>query len=90
MMRLLWDAFPSAEPLKMALEAVKSWNVAGFRWLLDSKMGVLSPSELVRPFEAACSYSCGSSVLGLSSSAAAHLLGLRPVGLVWSVFCVAV
>jgi hypothetical protein len=90
MMRLLWDALPSAEPFKIALEAVKSWNVAGFRWLLDRKMGVLSPSELVRLFEATCSsgsYSCGSSVLGLSSSAAAHLRGLQPVGLVWSVLC---
>jgi hypothetical protein len=89
-MRLLWDAAPDAEPLKLALEAVKSWSVAGLRWLLDNKIGVISACELVRLFEAACSsgsYSCGSSVLGLSASAAAHLRGLRPVGQVWSVLC---
>jgi hypothetical protein len=66
MVRLLWDSFPRANPLELAMEAVRSWNVAGLRWLLEHKLGALSSSDWVCLFEAACSagsYACGSSVL---------------------------
>jgi hypothetical protein len=84
-MRLLWDAFPRANPLELALEAMKSWNVACVRWLLKHKIGELSASDLVRLFEGACSsgsYSCGSSVLGLSETIASCLRSLSRVGVV--------
>jgi hypothetical protein len=87
-MRLLWDAFPRANPFEVAVEAVKVWNIAGLRWLLDHKMGALSSCDLCRLFERAClsgSYLCGSSVLvvlGFSASPASHVRGLRPVGVV--------
>jgi hypothetical protein len=41
-MRLFWDAFPNANPLKVALEALKGWNFGGLRWLLDHKAVALS------------------------------------------------
>jgi hypothetical protein len=84
-MRLLWDAFPTADALEMSLEAVKSWNSEGLRWLLDHKMGSLSPRSLVRLFEGACSsgsYLCASAVMGFSASADSHLRLRRPVGVV--------
>jgi hypothetical protein len=85
LMGLMWNAYPCVKPLELAIEAVKSWNAAGLRWLLGKKMGDLSSGDLVRLFEAAClsgSYSCGSSVLSFSGSAASHLRGLSPVGVV--------
>jgi hypothetical protein len=90
LMRLLWDAFPTANPLEVAFEAVNSWNVAGLRWLLGNKINALSPNDLVLLFKGACSagsYSCGSSVIGFSASAEAHLRLQRPVGVVGRVFC---
>jgi hypothetical protein len=90
LMRLIWGAFPHANPLELALAAVKSWNAAGLRWLLEHKIGGLSEVDLVRLFEAACSsgsYSCGSSVLRFSGPAASYLRGLRRVGVVGSVLC---
>jgi hypothetical protein len=72
LMRRFWDAFPAVSPLEVALEAVKSWNVAGLRWLLDNKIDAMSQSGLVRLFKGACSsgsYSCASSVMGFSASA---------------------
>jgi hypothetical protein len=90
LMRLLWDAFPEANPLEVGLEAVKSWNLVGLRWLLEYTISAMSPRELVRLFEGACSsgsYSCGSSVLGFSAAAASHLRGLHPVGVVGRVLC---
>jgi hypothetical protein len=90
LMRMLWEAFPDANPLEAALEAVKSWNLAGLRWLLDTKIDALSPNDLVRLFKGACSsgsYSCASSVMDFSASAEAHLRLQRPVGLVGRVLC---
>jgi hypothetical protein len=90
LMRLLWGAVPDANPLEVALEAAKSWNLAGIRWLLDNRIDVLSPNDLDRLFKGACSagsYSCASSVLGFSSSAEAHLRLQRPVGVVGRVLC---
>jgi hypothetical protein len=54
-MRLVWDSFPSANPLTLALEAAKSWNLAGFRWLLYRKIDTQSPCDVFRLFEGACS-----------------------------------
>jgi hypothetical protein len=85
LMRLLWDACPRANPVEIAVEATKSWNMVGLRWLLDHKMGALSSCDVLRLFEKAClsgSYWCGSSVLGFGASAASHIGGLRPVGVV--------
>jgi hypothetical protein len=90
LMRQLWDAFPGADPLELALEAVKSWNLAGLRWLLDHKVVALSPRDLAGLFEGACwsgSYACGSSVLGFGAPAAAYLRLLPPVGPIWRVLC---
>jgi hypothetical protein len=85
LMRLLWDAFPYAPPMVLALEAVRSWNAIGLRWLLDHRKGALSFHDLVRLFRGAClsgSYSCACSVLGSSASAASQLRLLPPVGAV--------
>jgi hypothetical protein len=85
LMRLLWDAFPDANPFEVAVEAMKAWNVAGLRWLLDHKMDRLSSCELSRLFEKAClsgSYLCGASALRFSASPASPVHGLRPVGVV--------
>jgi hypothetical protein len=90
LMRSLWDAFPRATPIELALEAVKSWNVAGLCWLLDHKMRTLSSHDLVRLFQGACSsgsYSCGSSVLGFSGHGASHLRGLPRIGVIGRVLC---
>jgi hypothetical protein len=90
LVRLLWDSCPHANPLELALEAVKSWNAAGFRWLLEHTLPALSYGFLVRLLRGAClfgSYSCVSSVLGVSGSAAAHSRGLGPVGIVGRVLC---
>jgi hypothetical protein len=90
LIRMLCDAFPTAKPLEVALEAVKSWNVAGLRWLLDNQIDALSPSDLVHLFKVACSsgsYSCGSSVLHVSASGEAHLRLQPPVGVVDRVLC---
>jgi hypothetical protein len=85
LMRVLWDAFPSASALELAFASVKSWNVSGLRWLLDSKISVLSPSDLVRLFERACSsgsYSCRSCVFNISASTKSQLRLVRPFGVV--------
>jgi hypothetical protein len=90
LMRLLWHAVPGASPLKLSLEAMKSWNTGGFRWLLEHKIGDLSSRDLVILFDGACSSgscSCASSILGFSASAAAHLCGLRPIGVVGRLLC---
>jgi hypothetical protein len=90
LMRLLWEAFPLANPVELALEAAKSWNVAGLRWLLDHKVGDPSLSGLVRLFRGASwsgSYLCGSSVLASGASAASQLRPLRPIGIVGRVLC---
>jgi hypothetical protein len=84
-MRLFWGAFPSANPFEVAVEAVKAWNVAGLRWLLEHKMDAVSSCDSSRLFEMAClsgSYLCGSSVLDFSASATSEVGGLRPVGVV--------
>jgi hypothetical protein len=83
LMRLLWDAFPRANPLKLALETVKSWNATGLRWLLDHKVDTQSHRDLVRLLREACasgSYSCASSVVGSSVFIASRLRLLRPLG----------
>jgi hypothetical protein len=54
-MRLFWQACPSANPLVVGMEAAKSWNVTGLRWLLGHKIGDVSSRDLVRLFEGACS-----------------------------------
>jgi hypothetical protein len=90
LMQLLCKRFPKANWLSVALEAVKSWNVAGLRWLLDNKISTLLPLGLVRLFGGACSsgsYSCGSAILNFSSSATSHLRHLAPKGVVWRVLC---
>jgi hypothetical protein len=90
MMRLLYSALPNANPLKLALAAVKSWNVTGLRWLLDHKIGTLPPSDLVRLLRGAISsgsYSCASSVFGSGESAVAHLRDLRAFGEVGPGLC---
>jgi hypothetical protein len=90
LMQQFWDVFPIVNPLEMAIEAVKSWDVSGLRWLLDSKIGALSPSDLVRLFEGACSsgsYSCASSVFCFSASARSYLRGVSPIGVVGRVLC---
>jgi hypothetical protein len=83
LVRLLWDAFPRANPLKLALEAVKSWNATGLRWLLDHKVDTQSHRDLIRLLKEARapgSYSCASSVLGSSVFIASRLRLLRPLG----------
>jgi hypothetical protein len=90
MMRLLCNAFPSANPLELALAAVMSWNVTGLRWLLDHKIGTLALSDLVRLLTGAISsgsYSCASSVLGSSETAASHLRDLCAAGVVGPALC---
>jgi hypothetical protein len=89
-MRLRWDAFPSPNPLGLALEAIKSWNVTGTRWLLEHRTSEWSSRNLLRLFEAACSsgsYSCASSVLGFSASVGSDLSGSHPVGVVGRGLC---
>jgi hypothetical protein len=66
-LRLLWDAFPYAKPMELALEAARSWNATGLRWLLARKAGALPFHDLSRLFKAAClsgSCSCALSVIG--------------------------
>jgi hypothetical protein len=90
MAQQLWEAFPTVNPLELALEAVKSWNSAALRLLLNHTLRTLLPRDLVRLFEGACSsgsYTCGSSVLSFSAAAALHLRSLRPVGVVGRVLC---
>jgi hypothetical protein len=82
-MRLLWDAFPYAPPIVLALEAARSWNATGLRWLLAHKLDALSFHDLVRLFKGAClsgSHSCACLVLGSSASAALLLRLQCPVG----------
>jgi hypothetical protein len=89
LMRLLWDAFPYAKPTELALEAVRSWNATGLRWLLQHKLGALSFDVLIRLFKGSCScgsYSCASSVLD-SSESASQLRLQHPVGIVGRVLC---
>jgi hypothetical protein len=86
--RLLWSAFPTANPLELALEAVKSWIVAGLRGFLAHQVSELSYGDLVRLFRMASScgsYSCTCSVLGFRALAASHLRMLHPLGQVGSV-----
>jgi hypothetical protein len=67
----------------LALEAVRSWNAVGLRWLLEQKKIALSSRDLVRLFKCACSsgsYSCAFSVLDTGGFAAAQLRLQRPVG----------
>jgi hypothetical protein len=81
LMRLLWDAFPAANPLELAFESIKSWNAAGLRWLLDHQISAVSLSDLVRLLKGARSsgsYSCGSLVF--SASDASQLRLLRQAG----------
>jgi hypothetical protein len=90
LMRLLWDAFPRAEPLGLAFEVLKSWNAAGLRWLLNHKIGAPAFFDLFRLFKRACwsgSYSCASSVLGFNAPAASLLRLMRPVGFIGRVLC---
>jgi hypothetical protein len=90
LMRMLWNAYPTANPLEAALETVKSWNAAELRWLLKHKVGALSFHDSVRLFKEACSvgsYSCASSVLDVSQSAGLQTRLLRPVGKVGRGLC---
>jgi hypothetical protein len=89
-MRLLWEAFPRANSLELALEVVKSWNVGGLRWLLDHKASDLSSRDWVRLFSGACasgSYLCAASVLDFAESALSQVRGFSPIDVVGRALC---
>jgi hypothetical protein len=90
LMRRVWEAFPRANPLEVAVKAVKSWNLSGLRWLLDHKIGTLSHCDLVRLLRGAISsgsYLCASFVLGSGESATSHFRDLRAFGEVGPALC---